>query len=156
MIGILHTHLGQSALWLGCDRWRVRFWYRFPRFWGHPIPLRQTSDCLGRGRNVRVWRFGFTRKFSANAPVTRGAASAPSPPVAGSDADVRTIIHPALPLESGDYRVTLIHSPRWFLAWGRRQNTGAHRMAPAAGASTVPPLVGPSSSNCHRLKGHTP
>jgi hypothetical protein len=71
----------------------------------------------------------FVVTFTPNAPVTRGAASAPSPPVAGSDADVRTIIHPALPLEPGRYRVTLIHSPRWFLAWGRRQNAEARASA---------------------------
>ena len=34
-------------------------------------------------------------------------------------------------------------------------NTGAHRMAPAAGASTVPPLVGNSSSD-NAQKGNRP
>jgi hypothetical protein len=34
----------------------------------------------------------------------------------------------------------------WIGRWEYMPNTGAHRMAPAAGASTVPHLVGASSS----------
>ena len=94
----------------------------------------------------------------------KAGAVSMSPPAPCSAADVRailnsriisaesattaTIVRPALPIEPGDYKVTMLRSPGWFFAWGRRQN------AALTGGEAVPSngVVGPSESEDRRFQ----
>ena len=57
--------------------------------------------------------------------LSRSPSSGPDPServLSAETVDTATIIRPELPVEPGNYRVSLLRSPTWFIAWGRRPN----------------------------------
>jgi hypothetical protein len=64
LCGRIVTALDQRAVWIGCRRWRLGFWYRLhesSRRW----PLLSKIARTTHGWNWRVWRIAFTLKAHA-------------------------------------------------------------------------------------------